>query len=154
MKKVSVLIKHHAGPTGDVLICRKNGGPWEFPVTKVRTNEVSPEAAERAAWEQVGIYVSGAKLEMIGHNRPMDGKVEHIAEGNITHDNHTKSAWHAYYTAVNKWQTEPVAGTYDEFKWVHPTELAQFEFAGDDVNFLAKYDPWVNGREIKDVRMF
>ena len=39
MRFVSVLIQHHAGPTGDVLICRKKDGVWEFPTTKVRTNE-------------------------------------------------------------------------------------------------------------------
>ena len=154
MKYVSVLIKHHAGPTGDVLICRKKDGPWEFPMTKVRTSEVTPEAAERAAWEQLGINIVVNKLETIGHKTPMDGTVEHIAEGNITHDNHTKALWHTYYSAVNKWQTEPKPGTYDEFKWVHPSELGQYEFAGDDANFMAKYDAWVNGREIKDVRMF
>ena len=154
MRFVSVLIQHHAGPTGDVLICRKKDGVWEFPTTKVRTNEYPPEAAERAAWEQLGMKITVGKMEMIGHKRPSDGFEEHIANGNITHNTNTKAFWHSYYSAVNKWQSEPQTGVYDEFKWVHPTELARYEFAGDDANFLAKYDAWVNGREIQNVRMY
>ena len=154
MKTVSVLIQHHAGPTGDVLICRNAGGAWEFPHDRVRTNEEDDAAAMRIAGEQLGMTVSVGKLAMIGHKRPEDGVSEHIPCGNITHNTNTKSQFHCYYEAVNTWQSEPKAGTYSEFKWVHPSELAGYEFAGDDVNFLAKYDPWVNGRPIPDVRMY
>jgi hypothetical protein len=37
---------------------------------------------------------------------------------------------------------------------VHPSELGQYTFAGDDANFMAKYDPWIHGGEIPDQRMF
>ena len=154
MRFVSVLIRHHAGPTGNILICRKKNGPWEFPTTKIRTNENAPEACERAAWEQLGMKITVGKMEMIGHKRPSDGYEEHLACGNITHNTNTKSYWHSYYTAVNKWQTEPEKTVYDEFKWVHSSELAQYGFEGDDAAFLGKYDPWINGRAIPNVRMY
>ena len=154
MKYVSVLIQHHVGPTGNVLICKNKDGVWEFPHDRIRTNETDEEAAGRVAWEQLCMKVTVGKRTMIGRHYPKDGTVEHLAEGNITHNTHTKFDFHNYYEAVNKWQTEPKSEIYSEFKWVHPTELAQYEFAGDDVNFMAKYDPWVNGRDIPDVRMY
>ncbi len=154
MKFVSVVIQHHAGPTGDVLICRKAGGAWEFPSDRIRTNETDEEAAERVAWEQLGMKVAVGKRAMIGRKKPQDGVTEHIACGNITHNTDSKFIFRNYYEAVNKWQTEPKAGTYDEFRWVHPSELGQIGFSGDDASFMAKYDPWVNGRPIPDVRMY
>ena len=154
MKTVSVLIQHHQGPTGDVLICKNADGVWEFPHDRERTNETEAAAAARIAGEQLGMTVSVGKLAMRGRKKPSDGTVEHLPEGNITHNTNTKDDYHLYMEAVNTWQTEPKAGTYTEFKWVHPSELAQYEFAGDDVNFLAKYAPWVNGQFIPDVRMY
>ncbi len=154
MTSISVLIQHHAGPTGNVLICRNADGAWELPHGTLRTNETEENAARRIAWEQVGIEVTPGKLVTIGHKYPKDGYTEHILCGNITHNTHTKHNYHCYYESVSKWQTEPVAGSYTEFRWVHPTELGGYEFDGDDKNFIAKYDPWVNAREIKDVRMF
>ncbi len=154
MQYISVLIQHHAGPTGNVLICKKAGGPWQFPCDRIRTMESGEEAAERVAWEQLQMKVTPGKLTMVGHKRPKDGVAEHIACGNITHNTDTKCDYHCYYEAVNKFQTEPVSGTYDEFAWVHPSELGRYEFSGDDGNFMAKYDPWVNGRMIPDVRMY
>ena len=154
MKTISVLIAHHAGPTGDVLICRKAGGAWEFPHDRERTNETDEAAAARIAGQQLGMTVGVGKLIMRGRKKPADGTVEHLAEGNITHNTHTKDDYHLYLEAVDTWQTEPNPGVYDEFAWVHPSELGQYEFAGDDVNFLAKYDPWVNGRFIPDKRMY
>lgn len=153
MKTISVLIQHHAGPTGHVLICKNADGVWEFPHDRVRTNEEDELAAVRVAGEQLGMTVTAGKLAMIGHKRPQDGVTEHIACGNITHDTNTKSLFHVYYEAVDTWQTEPKPGKYTEFKWVHPSELAAYEFAGDDARFLAKYGPWVNGGAIPDVRM-
>lgn len=154
MKFVSVLIQHHAGPTGDVLICKNKDGNWEFPHDKVRTNETEAEAASRVAWEQLGMKVAVGKMAMIGRKYTQDGYVEHIACGNITHNTHTKYDYHCYYEAVNKWQTEPKSGVYSEFKWVHPSQLGSYGFTGDDKNFMAKYDPWINGREIPDCRMY
>lgn len=154
MKTVSVLIQHHAGPTGDVLICKNADGVWEFPHDRERTNETEAAAAARIAGEQLGMTVSVGKLAMRGRKKPADGTVEHLPEGNITHNTNTKDDYHLYMEAVNTWQTDPKAGTYAEFKWVHPSELAQYAFAGDDVNFLAKYAPWVNGQFIPDVRMY
>ena len=49
MKYISVLIQHHAGPTGDVLICKNADGKWEFPHDRIRTMESGEEAAERLA---------------------------------------------------------------------------------------------------------
>ena len=154
MKTISVLIQHHAGPTGDVLICRKAGGAWSFPTDRERTNETDAAAAARIAGEQLGMTVSVGKLITRGRKKPTDGVVEHLPEGNITHNTHTKDDYHLYYEAVNTWQSEPKAGAWDEFKWVHPSELAAYDFAGDDVSFMAKYAPWVAGQPIPDVRMY
>ena len=154
MKTISVLIQHHAGPTGDVLICRNAGGAWEFPHDRERTNETDAATAVRIAAEQLGMTVSVGKLITRGRHKPQDGKVEHLAEGNITHNTHTKDDYHLYYEAVNTWQTEPKAGTYAEFLWVHPSELAEYGFEGDDANFMKKYAPWVAGQFIPDVRMY
>lgn len=154
MTIISILVQHHAGPTGDVLLCKNAEGVWEFPKGRLRVNEKEPEAVERIAWEVLGMKVVAGKMTMIGRNKPSDGYVEHIYEGNITHNTNSKDNYHEYYEAVNKWQTEPVKGCYTEFKWVHPSELGQYTYAGDDVNFMAKYDSWINGREIKDVRMY
>lgn len=153
MTEISVLIQHHAGPTGNVLVCKNKNGVWEFPRGTVRTNETEAEAAERVAWESLGIQIAAGKLAMLGRKTPQDGSVEHIACGNITHNTHTKCNDHCYYEAVNKWQEAPKAGTYTEFQWIHPSELGRLEFAGDDANFMAKYDPWINAGCIPDVRM-
>ncbi|MBP5166472.1 MAG: NUDIX hydrolase [Oscillospiraceae bacterium] len=153
MIRISVLIKHHQGPTGDVLLCRKGSGPWEFPSDRARVNETDEEAAERIAWEQLGMKIRVGKLTLSGHKNPQDGTVEHIACGNITHNTHTKCDWHNYYEAVDVWQTEPKPGTYDSFIWVHPSELGLQEFSGDDKNFMGKYDPWIRGETIPNVRM-
>ena len=152
MKYISVLIQHHAGPTGDVLICKNSDGVWEFPHDRIRTMESGEEAAERLAWEQLGIKVTAGKLAMVGHKKPQDGVTEHIACGNITHNTDTKCDYHCCDEAVNKWQSEPKLD--GEYKWVHPSELGQYTFAGDDANFMAKYDPWVNARQIPDQRMY
>lgn len=154
MKFVSVLIQHHAGPTGDVLICKKRKGAWQFPTIKVLTNETSEQAVARIGLEQLHMTLKVGKMTMIGRHLKQDGHSEHFATGNITHNTNTKHDYHEYYEAVDIWQTEPKTGTYAEFKWVHPSELGQYEFEGDDKNFMAKYDPWINGREIPDVRMY
>jgi predicted NUDIX family NTP pyrophosphohydrolase len=154
MEFMSVLIKHHAGPTGDVLICKNKDGVWEFPHDVIRTNETYEEAVERVAWEQVGIKADPGVRLMLGRNLKQDGIVEHIYEGNITHNTHTKFNYHNYFEAVNKWQYEPKSDVYTEFKWVHASELGEYEFAGDDKNFMAKYDPYINARFIPDVRMY
>jgi 8-oxo-dGTP pyrophosphatase MutT (NUDIX family) len=154
MEFVSVLIQHHSGATGDVLICKNADGVWEFPNDSIRTNETPEEAAERVAWEQLGMKTAVGDRLMIGRKYITDGKVEELYEGHITHNTHTKFNFHNYYAAINKWQTEPKDCKYKEFKWVHPSELGEYEFAGDDKNFMAKYDPWINARFIPDVRMF
>lgn len=153
MKYVSILVQHHAGPTGDVLICKNSDGVWEFPHGTVRTNETETEAAARIGWEALGMKVNVGRMALIGHKTPQDGYVEHIVCGNITHNTHTKSNYHYYYEAVNKWQAQPKSDIYSEFKWVHPSELGQYEFGGDDRNFMAKYDPFINPDFIPDVRM-
>ncbi len=152
MKSISVLVQHHAGPTGDVLICKNKNGVWEFPNGTVRTNETDADAAARVCWETLGVKVSVGKMACLGRKAPQDGCVEHIVCGNITHNTHTKSDYHCYYEAVNTWQTEP-KGEYAEMKYVHPSELGQYEFAGDDKNFMAKYDKYINAGCIPDVRM-
>ena len=153
MKYISVLMQHHAGPTGAVLICKNKDGLWEFPHGTVHTNESDSDAAARVCWESLGLDVSVGKLAMIGRKKPQDGYVEHFACGNITHNTHSKDNYHVYYEAVNKWQAEPRSTVYTEFKYVHPAELGQYEFAGDDKNFMAKYDPYINAGYIPDVRM-
>ena len=153
MTTISVLIQHHAGPTGDVLVCKNADGVWEFPWGTARTNEEDEKAAERIAWETLGMTIRVGKLTLTGHKMPKDGTTEHIPCGNITHNTNTKCNWHNYYEAVDIWQTEPKEGRYTEYRWVHPSKLGELEFAGDDVNFMAKYNPWINGREIPDVRM-
>ncbi len=148
---VSALIQHHAGPTGDVLILKNAQGKWEFPCTRLHTAEEEPDAVARLAAEQLGITVTPGKLTMIGHKMPSDGASEHIACGNITHNTNTKCDYHCYYEAIDTYSHEPKVD--GEYAWVHPSELGQYEFAGDDANFMAKYDPWINGRFIPDVRM-
>lgn len=152
MTNISVLIQHHAGPTGNVLIYKNADGVWEFPNGRQRTNETEEAAAARIAWEALGMDVTVGKMTLTGHKKPSDGTTEHIACGNITHNTNTKCDYHNYYEAVNKWQTEPKITC--EYKWVHPSELGQYTFAGDDVNFMAKYDPWINGRFVPDRRMY
>ena len=154
MKYISVLIQHHPGPTGDVLICKNKNGVWEFPSAKQYSNETPEDAAVRVATEQLGKAVKPGKLIMVGHKNINDGYTEHIACGNITHNTNSKEIYHEYYEAVNTWQTEPKKIVYEEFKWVHPSELGQYEFEGDDLNFMAKYDPWINAKFIPDRRMY
>ena len=36
---------------------------------------------------------------------------------------------------------------------IHPSELGQLEYGGDDKNFMGKYDPWIRGGVIPNVRM-
>ncbi len=153
MNTISVLIQHHAGPTGDVLVCQRPDGTWELPCGVAHTNEPDAEAAERIARERLSMQIRVGKLQMTGRKAPKDGYVEHIYEGNITHDTHTKCNFHNYYDAVNTWQTEPKAGDYTAFRWIHPSELGGVAFEGDDKRFIMKYDPWINGRSIPDVRM-
>ena len=152
MKYISLLIKHHAGPTGDVLILKNANGVWEFPGGKVRTNETAEDAAKRIAADDLGMTIKPGILIMIGRKKPADGFSEHIICGNINHNTHSKDNYHEYYDAVDVWQTEPKVDC--EYKWVHPSELGEYEYEGDDVNFMAKYDPWVNPRFIPDRRMF
>lgn len=154
MQYLSVLIHHHIGPTGKVLIAKNEAGVWEFPHGHVRECESDEAAVARVCQETLGMEVKADKLEMLGHKKPLDGTVEHIVCGNITHNTHTKCDYHKYYSAVDVWQTEPKPGVYTEFAWVHPTELGQYEFGGDDRAFMAKYDPWVNGKNIPDTRMY
>lgn len=152
MKYISLLIKHHAGPTGDVLILKNANGVWEFPHGTIRSTETAEAAAVRVAADELGMVVKAGSLIMIGHKKPADGYTEHIACGNITHNTNSKDDYHEYYDALDIWQTEPKVCC--EYKWVHPSELGQYEFEGDDVNFMAKYDPWVNSQFIPDRRMF
>ena len=154
MTEITLLIQHHAGPTGDVLVCQLPEGGWELPKGYIRVNETPETAVARTAWETLGIQVKAGKLIVQGKKYRKDGTVEHIPCGNITHNTHTKCDYHSYYEAVNTWQTEPKSEVYTEFKWVHPSELGQYAYAGDDVNFMAKYDPWINGREIPERRMY
>lgn len=154
MTEISVLIQHRTGTTGKVLVCKNADGVWEFPHGAARTNETGEAAAQRIALEQLSMTISVGKLTMSGHKKPADGTVEHIACGNITHNTHTKEIFHEYYEAINTWQTEPVLNGYDEYKWVPASLLGQYEFEGDDSSFMAKYDPWVNAREIPDRRMY
>ena len=79
MNTVSVLIRHHAGPTGDVLICKNEDGTWEFPSGKVHVSETDEEAVERIAWETIGLRAKAGILAMIGHKDPSDGVTEHLA---------------------------------------------------------------------------
>lgn len=154
MKTISILVQHHAGPTGDVLVAKNKNGVWEFPNGTVRVNETETEAVERLAWEVLGMKVVPGKLIMIGHKKPEDGTVEHLYEGNITHNTHTKCNYHVYYEAVNKWQVEPKSDVYTEFKYVPASKLGELTYEGDDVNFMAKYDKYVNPGFIPDVRMY
>ena len=154
MTTISLLIQNIAGPMGRVLIGKRPDGSWTFPTGTQRTNEPEADACERIAFETLGIKVKPGKLALMGHKRPLDGTIEHIACGNLTHNTNTKCDYHNYFEAVNTWQTEPKSDEFTEIAWVHPSRLASYCFAGDDANFMAKYDPWINGREIPDVRMY
>ena len=101
MKYISILVQHHPGPTGDVLICKNKNGKWEFPSAKQCSTETPSDAAVRVASEQLGMAVKPGKLIMIGHKNINDGYTEHIACGNITHNTNSKEIYHEYYEAVN-----------------------------------------------------
>jgi ADP-ribose pyrophosphatase YjhB (NUDIX family) len=140
MTFVSALIQDVAGPTGKVLICRKEGGAWQLPACKVFTSERPECAVARLAREQLGIGLKVGKLAMIGrHLRP---------------ETDTKHDYHEYYEAVNLWQKAPKSDVYREMIWVSPSELSNYEFEGDDKSFMAKYVPWINCKKIPDVRMY
>ncbi len=154
MEYLSVLIQQHAGPTGSVLIVKNRTGEWQLPAGSIRTCESDADAVSRIAWEQLNMKVTPGKLALLGRKYPKDGTVEHIVCGNITHNTHTKCNYHKYYEAVNTWQTEPHGNVYTDYAWVHPTQLAGYGLCGDDESFIARYDPWINGREIPDRRMY
>jgi predicted NUDIX family NTP pyrophosphohydrolase len=154
MITISLLIQHHAGPTGDVLIAKNAQGTWEFPKGRAYGTETDEAASARIAAEALGMTIRVGKLTMQGRKYPKDGTVEHIVCGNITHNTHTKCDFHNYYEAVNTWQTEPKTGVYTEFKYVHPSQLGQYDFVGDDADFMAKYDPWIHGEFIPERRMY
>ena len=144
MTEISLLIQHHAGPTGDVLVCQRPDGVWELPKGYIRVNETPETAVQRTAWETVGVQAKAGKLITQGKKYKKDG----------THNTHTKCDEHWYYEAVDVYQEEPKAGAYSAFQWVHPSELGTVALQGDDQAFLRKYDPWINGRTIPDVRMY
>ena len=73
MTEVSVLIQHHAGPTGDVLVIKNADCTYTFPTGKVRCNETEAEAAKRIAWEVLGMDTIVGKMALIGHKKPEDG---------------------------------------------------------------------------------
>ncbi len=154
MTEISILMRHHAGPTGDVLVCQRPDGGWELPRGYVHVNEAPEAAVTRTVWETLGVQAKAGQLMVQGRKYPKDGTVEHIPCGNITHNTHTKCNEHWYYEAVNLYQAEPKQGAYQGFRWVHPSELEQVELTGDDKAFLDKYQPWVNGQTIPDVRMY
>ena len=140
MTFVSALIQDVAGPTGKVLLCKKEDGAWELPGCIIHTAETAERAVVRLVWAKLGIDVQVGKMIMIGrHLRP---------------ESDTKYDFHEYYEAVNTWGATPKSDVYKEMFWVHPSELANSEFEGDDKNFMAKYEPWVNCRTIPDCRMY
>ena len=51
MTEITLLIQHHAGPTGDVLVCQLPEGGWELPKGYIRVNETPETAVARTAWE-------------------------------------------------------------------------------------------------------
>ena len=154
MIQVSILLQHHAGPSGAVLVGKTEDGVWEFPHGTRRTNETEAEAVERICWEELGVKAAAGKLILEGHKYPDDGYTEYLYRGNITHNTRTKSDYHNYYEAVNKWQMDPKSGKYTELKWIHASALGTLEFADDDEIFMKKFDPWINPGMIPDVRMF
>lgn len=153
MKTISILVKHHQGPTGDVLI-GKHGDTWCFPSGTVHTGETEKEAAARVAAEKLGLQVKVGDLVMIGRKKPEDGSVEHLYCGNITHNTHSKENYHVYYEVVNLYQTEPKCCCCEELRYVHASELKDYAFTGDDASFMAKYAPYVTPAYIPDVRMY
>ena len=153
MIRISVLLQEHAGPTGRVLVLKDSDGGYRFPEGYVRVNESEAAAVERLVTEQFSVTAEAGRLLLIGHKKPADGYVEHLYEGNITHNTHTRCDYHCYYAAVRKWPEALSVPAGSELCWVLAEELGALSFAGDDADFLAKYDPWVNGREIPDRRM-
>ena len=133
MTHISVLIQNIAGPTGRVLIGKKDNGKWGLPTDTLHTMEDPARACMRIAWEQLHIDVHVSKLEMRGLRK--DG------------------GCHEYYSAVSARPQRPDEGWFAETAWVHPMELGQYEFDGDDEKFMAKYIPWLWCREVPDVRL-
>jgi len=138
MTYISILIQDIAGPSGKVLIGQKENGKWAFPSGERRTNEAPERACARIAWELLGMDIGVTKLEMRGRHKRPDTLYE----------------YREYYSAVDTWRTEPEKSPYKAVAWVHPSRLASYEFEGDDANFMIKYDAWINGTPIRDVRMY
>lgn len=137
MVYVSALIWNREGPYGQILALRGEDGKLHFPMTALHTAEAAPQAAARAAAEQLGWTVRPGALELRGrHKRP-----EQMYE------------YHEYYSAVCLWRGEMTAEPANAV-WVHPSKLDASEFTGDDAKFVSKYVAWVNGREVCDTRMY
>lgn len=135
----SVIVKDVKGSTGKVLICRRSpADKWEFPCSKLRTNETPGRGVVRIAWEQLGMGVTPGILHMRGRRKSPG----------------TLYDFHEYYEAVNTWHAEPAGNVFSETAWVHPSELGQYEFDGDDKAFVSKYLSWITGGEIKDAKLY
>ena len=133
MTHISVLIQNVAGPTGKVLIGKRDDGTWALPTDVLHTGEDPARACMRIAWEQLRVDVDVNKLEMRALRKDGCG--------------------HEYYSAVCARQQRPEDGWFVETAWVHPMELGRYEFGGDDGKFMAKYIPWLWCREVPDARL-
>ena len=100
-------------PAGDKL-----AGKWEFPGGKIRNGETPEACLAREMKEEFNIEVTvGQFLGSSVYHYP-DISVELVA-----------------------YRTELVAGTitmkaHDEYRWVHPQDLAKYDFAPADIPFV------------------
>lgn len=78
MIEISLLLQHHAGPTGDVLVCQRPDGGWELPKGYIRVNETPETAVIRTAWKHWAFRLRREKQIMQGKKYRKDGTVEHI----------------------------------------------------------------------------
>ena len=100
-------------PTGDKL-----AGKWEFPGGKIRNGETPEACLAREMKEEFKIEVAvGQFLGSSLYHYP-DISVELLA----------------YRT---KWEYGPIKmKAHDEYLWVHPQDLAKYDFAPADIPFV------------------
>ena len=112
---------------------------------------------EEMAKELAENIMTLARNTLMVHLRFMDRAISHLTltcDGEIPFATDGRALYYEPWTVLQRYQAEPNAGTYTAFRWVHPSELGLVELTGDDKAFLDKYDPWINGRTIPDVRMY
>lgn len=108
---------------GQILIARRKMGKaqeglWEFPGGKIEHNESVEDCLKRELQEEMNIQI-----------QPYESYGEHDHYYGSTHIR-------LYAHKANFVSGEIVLVDHDEYMWVYPTELGEYEFAPADVKFV------------------